>query len=875
MIALTGTTGGLGSQVLKHLLPLVPASQLILSLYNPSLSNTAHFPAGVTVRRGDFSDPVSLDAAFAGAERLLIVSYPSIKHEVPMRYHANAIDTAKRAGVKHIYYTSLSLADGSVSEVMQAHLHTEKYLKESGVTYTIIREGIYSESYPFYLGFFDKSKTDVYVPGDGRIAWVSREDLGEGTARIIAGGGFENQTVLLTGPASNNLTLHQLSTSISRILARPLALHIVPGRRVRRAKQILKPGRPAQLGRPPAPVGKDVRRDGPWRGGAGRPAAGGVAWAAAAEYGGIFGEDASRHRSFTMEEAMAVDLTVDNGPSFAEHLGTQKLQKFNATRPAVSLPPEVLASVFTYMLSASPPFRIGSKIEIGWIRVTHVCRRWREVATSTAILWTEIEDLGPHWTRIFMERARNASLRLDRYRATSESSPPVEDIASRLFQIHTLHIIGLHRVLCPLVDRLHYPAPRLESLDVDIRNNGDYQVSTIHGPLLNGGGGPLRHLRFSDLFFQWSTFAFSNLVSLSLVYRHPEHYRNGEEKLLPSIPSMIDIIRGITRLEKLHLLHAVYAPDDEELRHFLRPLSLPHLEQLSIMDHKGACASLLRNLDITPEACIAVNCSDSTSPAWETDGDIDALLNMLAKYSAAAAIHLGEFSYLSCQLNPIHGGGFEIFMRNCDGFYESFTLTLPDDRGGNWLPRLKAVLSRLPNDHVEIVEVRNEIKMTEDEWTECFVMAGLRWTKVASVLVEMDRECAFILALLDLDAEAIPALRMLIVDAEPLGLALEMLDEVASCVISARERGVPLECIALCMAPESEGVEQWKNALAAIVPEFQYSPKSRLGQGLNGPPGFSLVETESDSDEEEDMETSCLDFPGAGVSFPDGLNGLD
>ncbi|TFY53035.1 hypothetical protein EVG20_g10296 [Dentipellis fragilis] len=227
MIVLTGTTGGLGSQVLKHLLPLVPASQLTLSLYNPTLSNTVHFPAGVTVRRGDFGDPASLDTAFAGAERLLIVSYPSIAHELRVRHHVNAIDAAKRVGVKHIYYTSLAFADDSVSEVMQAHLDTEKYLKESGVMYTIIREGIYAESYPLYLGFFDKSKTDMYVPGDGPIAWVSREDLGEGTARIIAGGGFENQTVLLSGSASNNLTLHQLSTTISRILARALTLHVV------------------------------------------------------------------------------------------------------------------------------------------------------------------------------------------------------------------------------------------------------------------------------------------------------------------------------------------------------------------------------------------------------------------------------------------------------------------------------------------------------------------------------------------------------------------------------------------------------------------------------------------------------------------------
>jgi uncharacterized protein YbjT (DUF2867 family) len=66
--------------------------------------------------------------------------------------HKNAIDAAKRAGVKHVYYTSLAFDPAGASAVMRAHRDTEAYLKESGLTYTIIREGIYSESYPLYFG---------------------------------------------------------------------------------------------------------------------------------------------------------------------------------------------------------------------------------------------------------------------------------------------------------------------------------------------------------------------------------------------------------------------------------------------------------------------------------------------------------------------------------------------------------------------------------------------------------------------------------------------------------------------------------------------------------------------------------------------------
>ena len=89
-----------------------------------------------------------------------------------------------------MYYTSLAFAGDSCAAVMQAHLDTERYLKESGLKYTILREGIYSESYPLYFGFWNAKdgEDEVLVPySDGGIAWVCREDLGEGTAKIMVG----------------------------------------------------------------------------------------------------------------------------------------------------------------------------------------------------------------------------------------------------------------------------------------------------------------------------------------------------------------------------------------------------------------------------------------------------------------------------------------------------------------------------------------------------------------------------------------------------------------------------------------------------------------------------------------------------------------
>nr|VWO96766.1 Uncharacterized protein [Ganoderma boninense] len=71
-------------------------------------------------------------------------------------------------GVKRMYYMSLAFAGDSHAADMQAHLDMERYLKESGLAYMILRERIYSESYPLYFGFWNATEREdeVLVPND-------------------------------------------------------------------------------------------------------------------------------------------------------------------------------------------------------------------------------------------------------------------------------------------------------------------------------------------------------------------------------------------------------------------------------------------------------------------------------------------------------------------------------------------------------------------------------------------------------------------------------------------------------------------------------------------------------------------------------------
>jgi uncharacterized protein YbjT (DUF2867 family) len=151
MIILTGVTGGLGWKVLKSLLTLVPPSTIRVSTRDLSKLPADVQTSGAELVRGDYSEPASLDAAFAGASAVLLVSYPSIAHAERVRMHTAAIDAAVRAGVAHVFYTSLAFDAAGGAAVMRAHRDTEAYLKASGLTHTIVREGIYSESSPLYL----------------------------------------------------------------------------------------------------------------------------------------------------------------------------------------------------------------------------------------------------------------------------------------------------------------------------------------------------------------------------------------------------------------------------------------------------------------------------------------------------------------------------------------------------------------------------------------------------------------------------------------------------------------------------------------------------------------------------------------------------
>ncbi|RYY19499.1 MAG: SDR family oxidoreductase, partial [Cytophagaceae bacterium] len=193
-ILVTGATGGLGRAVVDNLLKTLSPSAIAVLVRDPAKAADLQ-TQGVAIKQGDYNDYASLEAAFAGVEKLFLVSSNDIPNRVPQ--HTNAINAAKAAGVKHVVYTSFQrkTEDGSSAAafIAEAHLATEKLLQESGLTYTILKNALYLEVLPLFMGPVLDTNT-IYLPaGEGKVPYASRADMGAASAAVLTGAGHENQ----------------------------------------------------------------------------------------------------------------------------------------------------------------------------------------------------------------------------------------------------------------------------------------------------------------------------------------------------------------------------------------------------------------------------------------------------------------------------------------------------------------------------------------------------------------------------------------------------------------------------------------------------------------------------------------------------------
>jgi len=223
MMLVSGANGQFAGAVIANLRTLLPAgTRFAVGTRTPeSPAARALAAEGIDVRRLDFDDPPSLRAAFAGIDKALITPTWA-SNTVRLGQHRNAIEAAQAAGVRHLVYPSFidATPQSMIEHNRLVHGPTELLLKGSGLTWTILRHGLYAETVfddferTLATGEFRRSACDR------GIAFISRDDLGFSAACVLARPGHENRTYTETAPRPTSFA--EVAALMSEIFRRPI-----------------------------------------------------------------------------------------------------------------------------------------------------------------------------------------------------------------------------------------------------------------------------------------------------------------------------------------------------------------------------------------------------------------------------------------------------------------------------------------------------------------------------------------------------------------------------------------------------------------------------------------------------------------------------
>ena len=217
---ITGATGQLGRLVVEKLKQRVDNDSLGALVRSPEKAADL----GIEAKTFDYTKPQSLVEGLKGIDHLLLIS----GNEVGQRktQHENVIEAAKKANIKWIVYTSLLHADTSSLSLAKEHAETEELLKKSGIPYTILRNGWYTENYTGSVQGSVQAGAFVGSAGEGKISSAAREDYAEAAAVVLSGEGHVGKVYELAGDEA--YTLKELAAEVSKQVGKEIPYNNLP-----------------------------------------------------------------------------------------------------------------------------------------------------------------------------------------------------------------------------------------------------------------------------------------------------------------------------------------------------------------------------------------------------------------------------------------------------------------------------------------------------------------------------------------------------------------------------------------------------------------------------------------------------------------------
>ncbi|WP_298145940.1 SDR family oxidoreductase [Flavobacterium sp.] len=188
MILITGATGQFGKLTIDFLLQKGVQPSEILALVRTEAAGNSFQARGIGVRVADYGDKDSLLRAFQGVTKLLFVSSSDLANR--LQQHKNVVEAAAEIGINHVIYTSFQRKNDSENsplwQVAESHLATENWIKASGLNYTILKNNLYLDFVPGFIGEKVLETGVIYLPaGTGKLSAVLRSDMAEAAAILL------------------------------------------------------------------------------------------------------------------------------------------------------------------------------------------------------------------------------------------------------------------------------------------------------------------------------------------------------------------------------------------------------------------------------------------------------------------------------------------------------------------------------------------------------------------------------------------------------------------------------------------------------------------------------------------------------------------
>jgi NAD(P)H dehydrogenase (quinone) len=231
MLAVTGATGRIGGRVAARLAALGLAQRLIVR--DPSQA-----PAlpGAEVRQvSSYGDPAAMGKALSGVDTLFLVSAREIMGVIMQSYERNvpvpnydrlhqhicAVSAAAAVGVRHVIYLSFLNAEPDATFfAAREHYRTEEFIRSTGIDFTFMRQGLYLDNVPAHVMSDDVMRAPA---GQGKVAWISRDDIAAAIVGVLTGEGHEGQTYNISGREA--LTMAETADCMSAVLGRKISYH--------------------------------------------------------------------------------------------------------------------------------------------------------------------------------------------------------------------------------------------------------------------------------------------------------------------------------------------------------------------------------------------------------------------------------------------------------------------------------------------------------------------------------------------------------------------------------------------------------------------------------------------------------------------------